>query len=219
MSLVDAFHAEHLARLARMGGRSSFATTAKPLREKPSSKPVVSRYAFDPSDERAWMIAIEGLIPIEPETFTPSLYVVRRVVCEHFGVALKDFLGPRRDQALSYPRHVACYLASKLTLQSYPEIGRKFGGKDHTTIMHGYRKIAMRMLTDMHTAASVEYLSRQLNGTDVSAKRRSYKVLSRAAATAIRNSGKPSRFLAAEYGVSVSSIDGIRAGRRWKVLE
>lgn len=67
---------------------------------------------------------------------------IQRTVAAYFDIALADMLSSRRQKATIMPRHVAMYLAKELTPFSLPEIGRKFGGKDHTTILHAVRKIA-----------------------------------------------------------------------------
>lgn len=63
-------------------------------------------------------------------------------VCAHaFDVSVIDIISDRRQPCIVFPRHVAMYLAKQMTLKSYPEIGRRFGGRDHTTAYHAVRKI------------------------------------------------------------------------------
>src|SRR6202040_349491 len=66
---------------------------------------------------------------------------IQRRVAEHFNMKLADMHSERRARAVARPRQVAMYLAKQLTTRSLPEIGRKFGGRDHTTVMHAVRKI------------------------------------------------------------------------------
>jgi chromosomal replication initiator protein len=66
---------------------------------------------------------------------------IQRKVAEHYNIRLADMVGPKRVRTIARPRQVAMYLAKQLTLRSLPEIGRRFGGRDHTTIMHGVRRI------------------------------------------------------------------------------
>ncbi len=68
----------------------------------------------------------------------------------------------RRARIVARPRQVAMYLAKQLTTRSLPEIGRKFGGRDHTTVIHAVRKIDELMLTDPALAEDVELLRRML---------------------------------------------------------
>lgn len=87
---------------------------------------------------------------------------IQRKVSEHFNIRLSDLIGPRRTRNLARPRNVAMYLAKHLTSRSFPEIGRQFGGRDHTTIMHGVRKIEELKRTDSQIAEDVEMLRRAL---------------------------------------------------------
>ncbi|MDO5658909.1 MAG: chromosomal replication initiator protein DnaA, partial [Paracoccus sp. (in: a-proteobacteria)] len=70
-----------------------------------------------------------------------SIEDIQRRVAEHYNIKLADMVGPRRVRTVARPRQIAMYLAKQLTTRSLPEIGRRFGGRDHTTIMHGVRKI------------------------------------------------------------------------------
>jgi chromosomal replication initiator protein len=68
-------------------------------------------------------------------------------VCDRFGLSVQELVSPRRSQAVSYPRHVAMYLSRELTDASLPKIGKEFGGRDHTTVMHATSKIT-RMISE-----------------------------------------------------------------------
>lgn len=78
----------------------------------------------------------------------PSVEAVMRAACAHFGVSLLDMQSARRSQYIVRPRQIAAYLAKHLTLQSMPQIGRRMGGRDHTTILHAVRKIEELRLSD-----------------------------------------------------------------------
>jgi chromosomal replication initiator protein len=71
-------------------------------------------------------------------------------------------LSSRRTANVVRPRQVAMYLAKQLTLRSLPEIGRRFGGRDHTTVLHAVRKIENLVHTDTSLAEEIEILKRQL---------------------------------------------------------
>jgi chromosomal replication initiator protein len=88
-------------------------------------------------------------------------------VAEHYNLRMADLLSPRRARPVARPRQIAMYLAKILTAHSLPEIGRKFGGRDHTTIIHGVRKIEELMVKDTGLAADVDGLKRLLAGTSV----------------------------------------------------
>jgi chromosomal replication initiator protein len=77
---------------------------------------------------------------------------------------MADILSPRRARAVARPRQAAMYLAKVLTEYSLPEIGRKFGGRDHTTIIHGVRKIEELMAQDRDLAADIDALKRLIAG-------------------------------------------------------
>lgn len=89
---------------------------------------------------------------------------IQRKVAEHYNIRLSDMIGPKRVRNIARPRQVAMYLAKQLTLRSLPEIGRRFGGRDHTTIMHGVRKIEELMSTDSDLADNLAMLRRALQG-------------------------------------------------------
>jgi chromosomal replication initiator protein len=89
---------------------------------------------------------------------------IQRKVAEHYSIRLSDMIGPKRLRNIARPRQVAMYLAKQLTPRSLPEIGRRFGGRDHTTIMHGVRKIEELMATDSQLADDLQLLRRLLQG-------------------------------------------------------
>jgi chromosomal replication initiator protein len=89
---------------------------------------------------------------------------IQKRVAEHFNIRLSDMHSARRARAVARPRQVAMYLAKQLTSRSLPEIGRKFGGRDHTTVMHAVRKIEELKATDHGFAEDVELLRRMLEG-------------------------------------------------------
>jgi len=89
---------------------------------------------------------------------------IQKRVAEHFNIKLSEMHSSRRSRAIARPRQVAMYLAKQLTARSLPEIGRKFGGRDHTTVMHAVRKIEELRQTDAGFAEDVELLRRMLEG-------------------------------------------------------
>ena len=89
---------------------------------------------------------------------------IQRKVAEHYNIRLADMIGPKRLRNIARPRQVAMYLSKQLTLRSLPEIGRRFGGRDHTTIMHGVRRIEELMATDSQLSDDVMLLRRLLQG-------------------------------------------------------
>ncbi len=86
----------------------------------------------------------------------------RKRVAEHFNIRLADMHSARRARQVARPRQVAMYLAKQLTSRSLPEIGRKFGGRDHTTVMHAVKKIEELRSADSSFAEDIELLRRML---------------------------------------------------------
>jgi chromosomal replication initiator protein len=87
---------------------------------------------------------------------------IQKKVAEHYGIRLTDMSSARRARAVARPRQVAMYLAKQLTSRSLPEIGRKFGNRDHTTVMHAVSRVAELMERDGAFAEDVELLRRLL---------------------------------------------------------
>ncbi len=87
---------------------------------------------------------------------------IQKLVATHFNVSRADILSSRRSASVVKPRQIAMYLAKVLTLRSLPEIGRRFGGRDHTTVLHAVRKIEGAVNADVMLKDDVELLKRML---------------------------------------------------------
>jgi chromosomal replication initiator protein len=87
---------------------------------------------------------------------------IQKRVAEHYNIRLADMYSARRARAVARPRQVAMYLAKQLTSRSLPEIGRKFGGRDHTTVMHAVRKIDELKQNDNTLSEDIDLLRRML---------------------------------------------------------
>ena len=87
---------------------------------------------------------------------------IQRKVSEHYNIRLSDMIGPKRVRTYARPRQVAMYLAKTMTSRSLPEIGRRFGGRDHTTVMHGVKRIEELKAKDGQMAEDLELLRRAL---------------------------------------------------------
>ncbi|WP_424927295.1 chromosomal replication initiator protein DnaA [Amaricoccus tamworthensis] len=85
-----------------------------------------------------------------------------RKVADHYNLRISDIMSARRARAVARPRQVAMFLCKMLTTRSLPEIGRKFGGRDHTTVIHAVKKIEELRNTDSQIAEDVELLRRML---------------------------------------------------------
>lgn len=87
---------------------------------------------------------------------------IQKAVAVHFGVSKADLLSSRRTRTIVRPRQIAMYLSKAMTPRSLPEIGRRFGGRDHTTVLHAVRKIEELMRQDRQLAEQVEMLRRMI---------------------------------------------------------
>jgi chromosomal replication initiator protein len=88
---------------------------------------------------------------------------IQKRVAEHYGIKLADMHSARRARVVARPRQVAMYLAKQLTPRSLPEIGRRFGGRDHTTVMHAIKKIEELRASDSVISEDIELLRRLLH--------------------------------------------------------
>ena len=88
---------------------------------------------------------------------------ILRIVSRHYGVSKGDLLSQRRHRSVVWPRQIGMYLAKHLTARSLPEIGRRFGDRDHTTVLHAIRKIEGQMTADARLRDELEELKKQLS--------------------------------------------------------
>jgi len=89
---------------------------------------------------------------------------ILKAVSQHFHVSVSDLRGKRRTKAVAHPRQVAMYLARELTDSSFPEIGQKIGGRDHSTVMYAHAKVTERVQTDGELRSQVETIASTLRG-------------------------------------------------------
>ncbi len=92
-----------------------------------------------------------------------SIAEIQAAACEHFDLSPEELLSPARTQRIAWPRQVAMYLARELTDESLPAIGRHFGGRDHTTVLHAWRRTAARVANDEVSRQAVESLCKNLD--------------------------------------------------------
>jgi chromosomal replication initiation ATPase DnaA len=93
---------------------------------------------------------------------TVRIAEIQFTVCRHFDISRNDLLSDRRTWNVVKPRQIAMYLAKSLTRRSLPEIGRRFAGKDHTTVLHAVRKIEARVASDAQFRALIEDLTNKI---------------------------------------------------------
>ena len=109
-------------------------------------------------------LAQEVLKDVFPQGETPEVSVerIQELVVERFGMTLQELTGDRRSQSIVYPRQVAMYLCRELTDSSLPKIGKKFGGRDHTTVIHATSKIARLIKEDRSVYNLVQELTARI---------------------------------------------------------
>lgn len=91
-----------------------------------------------------------------------SIDEIQKKVAEYYNIRVADMHSPRRARSVARPRQVAMYLAKQMTPRSLPEIGRKFGGRDHTTVMHAVKKVEELLGTDKSISEDIDLLKRML---------------------------------------------------------
>lgn len=114
-----------------------------------------------PLDVEAAETAIRDLIRTQ-EPKRVKIEDIQRLVANHYNVSRADILSSRRTATVVRPRQIAMYLSKMLTLRSLPEIGRRFGGRDHTTVLHAVRKIDGLLGRDTTLAGEIDHLKRML---------------------------------------------------------
>ena len=144
---------EHVSIQITQNGRDlDGAVTRLMAHNQLSGRPVTIEMAYE---------VIRDLVrPADPRRI--RVEDILRIVAKHYGVSRADLLSSRRTANVVRPRQIAMYLAKTLTLRSLPEIGRRFGGRDHTTVLHAVRKIEGLVQGDKGLADEIEVLKRQL---------------------------------------------------------
>jgi chromosomal replication initiator protein len=110
--------------------------------------------------ERAEFIVRDLMSSSEPRRI--KIDDILKMISKHFGVNRTDLLSSRRNRSIVRPRQIGMYLAKNLTSRSLPEIGRRFGNRDHTTVLHAIRKVEQLMADDMTLKEEVDLLKRLL---------------------------------------------------------
>ena len=140
-------HHQRKARMARY---------FKPASEAPKPEPPAAPEP-DPPMKPLWF-GIVYEIPISRSNGLPRVESVLKACAEYFGITEGELKSDRRPKCISGPRQMAMYLAKTLTLRSLPEIGRRLGGKDHTTVLHGVKKIERLIRSDVETAFDAAHI-------------------------------------------------------------
>jgi hypothetical protein len=153
-------------RLQRMGMLPRPVEQPKPIPAVPVEAQVIHIPGRDPGYgyPKDCDYALLLWIPPVPPRPRPTVRAIMAVVCRRYDVSREDMLSPRRELRYVTPRHIIMYLARKLTPASLPEIGRLLGGRDHTTILHGTRKIGALRATDRKLKAALREMEIELVG-------------------------------------------------------
>lgn len=107
-----------------------------------------------------WFSMVEDLQPEQDRKF--SITEIKHVVCSHFGITQLELLSKRRAHKVMIPRQIAMHLSKKLTGRSLPEIGRMFGGMDHTTVLNAARVTEKRARDDWRVAFDIAHIEGML---------------------------------------------------------
>lgn len=115
---------------------------------------------------RAWLVSrqLSICVPVTSPVPDPRIMVadIQAAVARHFGITVIDLISERRAVAIARPRQIAMYLAKRLTLRSLPDIGRRFGDRDHSTVIHAVRRIEGLRVSDADIDNAVRSLTRRL---------------------------------------------------------
>lgn len=153
------FH-QHIARRAAALRPAPVKQLAKPAVEPPAPAPAPP----SPVPNVPNHLMAEALKMLSVPVWNQDIKKIQQAVCEEYNISLGDLVSQRRLDRLVLPRQVAMYLCKQLTVRSTPEIGRRFGDRDHTTILHGIRKIERLLATDSALRARVDALAARLGG-------------------------------------------------------
>jgi chromosomal replication initiator protein len=178
MALEDDLLAEAKARRERLfyppGGHSS--TDMDILSEPAARALALARLGAEAEDvqREADRLAAEHAVAADMGRYAHYIHIVgqsfnkpnsklgikaiQRIVCKYYKITHVDLISDRRTAQIVRARQVAMYLAKTLTTRSFPEIGRQFGGKDHTTVLHAVNKIGVLLPADPRLAAELAHI-------------------------------------------------------------
>jgi chromosomal replication initiator protein len=108
---------------------------------------------------------LAGLYP-QAQRRPCSVTEIQDLACQHFGLTSEELLSSSRTARIAWPRQVAMYLSRELTEESLPVIGRHFGGRDHTTVLHAWRRTTAKLASDSHSRQAVDNLRHSLEDRD-----------------------------------------------------
>jgi hypothetical protein len=158
--LIAELHNAHKERLARF---ARAAITEKPC-EIVVRKPEPVQEPEAVLAKPCWFSIVEEIHGFDSSDLNlSSIPDIQRAVCKYFGLTKRELLSRRRDHEIMIPRQIAIYLSKTLTLRTLPEIGRIFGGFDHTTILHNVRITEKRMRANWVLAFDIAHIEGMLS--------------------------------------------------------
>jgi hypothetical protein len=153
MSIVGALQQARKARLQRIAARA-VTPAASPTQVAPA---FAGHGSDDPAYERAWAIALLGIVPPAIRRRSkPSIGDIQRATEQHFGLEPGSLAAHDMTRVTAQRRQIAMYLTRELTAKSYPEIARCFGGRTHGTALRAVRKIEDELASDDELAANLD---------------------------------------------------------------
>lgn len=172
LPIAQQLHALHRARHARWAFAERQRALPAPVArvETPAAvvlapKPVVRDWLLLRSPlDRLFAKVAEGERARDFDLKIIHVRQIQKAVSQKYGVSIIDINSARRTVSIVWPRQIAVYLAKMITLKSLPEIGQKFGGRDHTTVLHAVRKVGARVASDPEFAAEIEALRAAIVG-------------------------------------------------------
>ena len=162
-SMALELHRAHVARIQKWERKA--VPERRPEPEKPPVQPwwvttiAAGMVVPNCSDGIVPSPAALGLIQSNKE---PHVIDIQKAVCVYFNLPMRDLLSVRRDGRIVTPRQIAMYLSRMLTARSMPDIGRRFGGRDHTTVLHAVRKIGQLYQEDDQLRQTIDNLKERL---------------------------------------------------------
>lgn len=159
MTVLEDLHQRHKERVARMGGVPM--PPPRPLTSNVDESDAIDALTKEVSELKRKLAVhseIIGRFVVQETDEKPRFHEIIEAVCEYYDVTKNDVLSSRRTGILVVPRQIICYLGRHLTGMSFPQMGRRLGGRDHTTAMHGANKIGALMQKDALLADDISVL-------------------------------------------------------------
>lgn len=163
MQILAQIHERH-KRFHRHIARRAAALRPAPIKPVDVVKVEQPAPAPSPAPNVPNHLMAEALKMLSVPVWNQDIKKIQQVVCEEYNISASCLLSQRRLPHYVEARQVAMYLCKQLTDRSFPEIGRRFGDRDHTTILHGIRKIERLLATDAALRARVDALAARLGG-------------------------------------------------------